>query len=139
MGQKPSATARGAASCAGEPRRLPTEAEYEKAARGDGGLAYPWGNTFEADKLNSAREGAGRHDAGRQFVDGASPYGVLDVAGNVFQWTSTPFTTRPDDREGLGVGGLRAASGAARRGTAGRSTARHVIVGFRCARRRACR
>ena len=56
-----------------EPRRLPTEAEYEKAARGDGGLAYPWGNTFESDKLNSAREGAGRHDAGRHVRQGREP------------------------------------------------------------------
>ena len=66
--------------------------EYEKAARGDGGLAYPWGNAYEPDKLNSAVKGPGDTVPVGQYTIGASPYGVLDLAGNVFEWTSTPFS-----------------------------------------------
>ena len=116
----------------GEKRRLPTAAEYEKAARGEQGFAYPWGNAFEAKKLNSAVEGPKDTTPAGQFVDGASPYGVLELAGNVFQWTATPETgdrmvvkgSAYEDFAGLG-------RGASFHGRA--KTVRHVIVGFRCA------
>lgn len=116
----------------GETRRLPTEAEFEKVVRGDGGLAYPWGNVFEAARLNSAVKGPGDTTPVGQFVDGKSPYGVLDVAGNVFHWTSTRFKDGQmtvkgsawEDFAGIGRGASRH----------GRPIgARHVIVGFRCA------
>ena len=116
----------------GEPRRLPSESEYEKAARGDQGLAYPWGNTYEPTKLNSAVKGPRDTTPVGQFIDGASPYGMLDAAGNVFQWTATQFSAGKMTVKGsawedfAGVG--RAAS------RHGRPVgARHVIVGFRCA------
>jgi toxoflavin biosynthesis protein ToxD len=116
----------------GEARRLPSADEFEKAARGDGGLAYPWGNTYEADKLDSAVKGPGDTAPVGQFVSGASPYGVLDMAGNVFEWTSTPFgdgkmTVKGsawEDFAGLGRGASRHGRG---------KDVRHVIVGFRCA------
>ena len=117
---------------AGQSRRLPTAGEYEKAERGDGGMAYPWGNTYDADKLDSAVRGAGDTVPVGQFTNGASPYGVLDLAGNVFEWTSTPF-----------AGGKRTVKGSAFEdyGGVGRGagkhgrlpTVRHVIIGFRCA------
>jgi formylglycine-generating enzyme required for sulfatase activity len=116
----------------GQDRRLPSEAEYEKAARGSSGLAYPWGNVFEAAKLNSAVGGPRDTTPVGQFVDGKSPFGVLEVAGNVFQWTSTKFkdghmTVKGSAWEDFGGIGR----GAARHGRPVGS--RHVIVGFRCA------
>jgi formylglycine-generating enzyme required for sulfatase activity len=120
----------------GEARRLPTAAEYEKASRGESGLTYPWGNAFDATKLNSAVAGPKDTTPAGQFNDGASPFGVLELAGNVFQWTSTPDNVGVgDDRmvvkgsaweDFAGVG-----RGASRHGRA--KTARHIIVGFRCA------
>jgi formylglycine-generating enzyme required for sulfatase activity len=116
----------------GQQRRLPTAAEYEKAARGEQGFAYPWGNAFEAAKLNSAVTGPNDTTPAGQFVDGASPFGVLELAGNVFQWTATVETgdrmvvkgSAYEDYAGLG-------RGASFHGRA--KTVRHVIVGFRCA------
>ena len=116
----------------GEKRRLPTAPEFEKAARGDAGFVYPWGNVFEPARLNSAVKGPGDTTPAGSFSDGASSFGVLELAGNVFQWTATPAADGKllvkgsawDDYAGVG----RGASGHGRA-----PTARHVIVGFRCA------
>ena len=70
---------------------LPTEAQWEKAARGEEGFIYPWGNEWDETKCaNYANSGAensirGTHPVG-SFLTGVSPYGVMDMAGNVWEW-----------------------------------------------------
>lgn len=137
--------------CAWRGARLPAEAQWERAARGTEGRPYPWGSQPPA--LNLAHFGAryGDYLPVGSKAEGATPEGVLDMAGNVWQWVISlyrPYPYRADDgREDPGDRGERVTRGGGHDSPAAhlRSTYRgrglsrgpqagHHNIGFRCAK-----
>ncbi|HXN07339.1 MAG TPA: SUMF1/EgtB/PvdO family nonheme iron enzyme [Nitrospiria bacterium] len=134
------------AFCAWRGKRLPAEEEWEKAGRGTDGRKWPWGNQYDPQKCNAEESRLNWTWPVGSHPEGESPYGVMDMCGNVAEWTSSWYKAYPGsklDRPSFGET-LKVVRGGAyslpymfsrvtHRTYASPPYKRHRSIGFRCA------
>ncbi len=114
--------------------RLPSEAEWEKAVRGIDGWRFPWGDEYLSDRLNSHDQGPFDTLPVGTFSSGASPFGILDGAGQVYEWTATRAgagraIVKGGSWDDKGCGVCRPAARHSRP-----LALKHILIGFRLVR-----
>lgn len=118
----------------GDVWRLPSEEEWELGGAGAQGLAYPWGQILDADAANTADNGPFDTLPVGSFPHGASPFGLLDMAGQVYEWTKTPgekgrYTVKGGSWDDRGCGICRTSARHHRP-----ADMKHILIGFRLVR-----